>query len=325
MGDNCRFLSFSNVKEVNIGNYGSGTDPIYIESNKDSLTFEVNSLGIWESSNIAVNLVEECPNVSQVFINSSNETSNGNSQMYFISFGEPNPSFREPDIYRKTRGNYYHVNTVNDVYSIDNDINGRINIYSSNNTVQLKDMVIDYENGNGPEIIYNFYGYQNQFNTTNFSMFKPGQIIRLLGNNASNLFRIDAIENDDDDPSIIATKLILEGINGTTVVDDSQDITGSGLTGIGITPQQTIIYDRIKWNSIQPDFVTDNTDADINNKELQAVVIQDGFIGVNHAARGTAGNNFFMTFDIGDITASEASNSSIHTTTVTMSRKRGTH
>ena len=22
-------------------------------------------------------------------------------------------------------------------------------------------MVIDYENGNGPEIIYNFYGYQN--------------------------------------------------------------------------------------------------------------------------------------------------------------------
>ena len=62
--------------------------------------------------------------------------------MYFISFGEPNPSFREPDIYRKTRGNYYHVGTVNDVYSIDNDINGRINIYSSNNTVQLKDMLL---------------------------------------------------------------------------------------------------------------------------------------------------------------------------------------
>ena len=68
-------------------------------------------------------------------------------------------------------------------------------------------MVIDYENGNGPELIYSFYGYQNKFNTTNFSMFKPGQIISLLGNNASNLFKIDAIENDDDDPSIIATKL----------------------------------------------------------------------------------------------------------------------
>ena len=49
-----------------------------------------------------------------------------------------------------------------------------------------------------------------------------------------------------------------------------------------VSPQQTILYDRIKWNSIQPDFVTDNNDATINNKELQTVVIQDGFIGVNH-------------------------------------------
>ena len=113
-------------------------------------------------------------------------------------------------------------------------------------------------------------------------MFKEGQIISLLGNNANNRFRIDAIENDDDDPSIIATKLILEGINGETITNDSETITGTGLSSISISPQASILYDRIKWNSIQPDFVTDNnTNADINNKELQALVIQDGFMGVN--------------------------------------------
>ena len=106
-----------------------------------SLTFEtlIESTKGWSSSNIAIPLKDDCPTVLHGAYSSNTNVSN-----YLISFGEPNPSFREPDIYRTTRGNLNLYPQSSRYGLMNSNITGRINVYSSNNTVQLKDMLIDF-------------------------------------------------------------------------------------------------------------------------------------------------------------------------------------
>ena len=309
LGDNSKFLSFSQIGVKHLSTEGSN-DYVARHTDNTSLTFEVASLGDWTSSNIAIHFVEDCPHVSQTIKNSSNETSNATAYQYFISLGEPNPSFRTPDIYRKTRGvfNLYPMQT----FAVNSNIYGRVNIYSSNNVVQLKDMIIDYSLELGESGLvsfdYNSYAtggtnyYQGLYDTTNFSGLRPGQLITLGGNNGTSLFSIESIEDDDDDTSIKNTKLFLTGVNGSTVTDDGSTIIGAGIAGgISISRKQAIVYDRVKWNSISPNFNNPSTNT------IQAILIQDTMV--------TTTDDIYNSFNFHDIELDSASNSAIDTTT----------
>ena len=305
-----KFLTFNEVTSVGSGSTTSSIINMHHAYN-NSLTFETfvdESLLSWASSNISIPLKDPCPNISHV-----GPTSNVSNTNFLISFGEPNPSFRDPDNKRKFRGtaNLYAPNTL----SINSNITGRINVYASNNTVQLKDMIIDTNTTN--QILFDYKKHsdfytQGLFDTTDFSYLRPGQIITLGGNNGSSRFKIESIEDDDDDSSIKNTKLILEGINNSKVTNDSQIISNSGLSSISISRQYCLVSDRIDFSNFDPNYGGMASSGNYS----QLAIIQDNLIAANAKAVSNTEKNNLFNFLPSEIDLNKTSNVSTDITTV---------
>ena len=160
-GENAKFLSFS--IENSLG---------YSSDNQESLTFTTESYNL-NVSNVSVSLSEVCPNDATYL-------------QRYLSFGVPSPSTRLSTIDIHRKNNRPLMYSTKNIY-----LTGNINLYTSNNAVSIslpnRQYPIDYH--------YNIY-YGKIYNSYNFEMFQPGQMIYLQTSTNSGAYKINTISND---------------------------------------------------------------------------------------------------------------------------------
>lgn len=310
LGDNAKFLRFDVVYPRTTG--GDGDSAVYRNyySDSKSLTFEVSSLGSWQSSNIAIQLVEDCPPTRLKNVPERDDllalTLFNNP--YLISLGEPNPSFRPSNIYRKNRG---MINKYPSTHSaVNSNISGDIKIYSSNSTIKLENMTINltgiqetgfnYKPASLTSSGLSGKYYQSLFDTTNFGQFRQDQMITFknaVENQSSNggsdteIYLIDRIEDDETFSSIKNNKLILKSIDPSnyTLNDETYSFSNLGFNGstqLMIERQPSITTDRFKFDNINPLFNTDNPALTIRDHQfIQLLLVQDNMLCTDTRSR----------------------------------------
>ena len=182
-GENAKFLSFYNRNgHLNQFPYSNSPSSLFgTVDNTSYLTFEVESFNL-NVSNIAVSLVETCPNIMY------------SGGRYQIDFGQPNPITRTSDIYRKkTRPIMFSESDISfDPYFYNSHSGIPITFTNSGSINTITVTPNNYEPFWNSCNLY----YGSLLTINNFKNFIAGQYIYIQSNLNINIYLIDSVSDD---------------------------------------------------------------------------------------------------------------------------------